>query len=45
MSERFAWANFTLSTSLGSLDLLGEVAGGGNYAALLERSLEVEAFG
>jgi hypothetical protein len=37
--------NFTLSTSLGSLDLLGEVAGGGNYAALLERSLEVEAFG
>ena len=34
-----------MSTSLGSLDLLGEVAGGGNYAALLEHSLEVEAFG
>lgn len=37
--------NFTLSTVLGSLDLLGEVPGGGTYAALLERSLEVEAFG
>lgn len=37
--------NFTLSTSLGSLDLLGDVPGGGDYGALLERSLEVEAFG
>jgi predicted nucleotidyltransferase len=30
--------NFTLTTSLGNLDLLGEVAGGGNYYELLERS-------
>ena len=36
--------NFTLSTSLGSLDLFGEVAGGGSYDALLPRSHEVEAF-
>jgi len=37
--------NFTLSTSLGSLDLLGEVTGGGSYDALLPHSQEVEAFG
>ena len=37
--------NFTLSTALGNLDLLGEVTGGGNYEAILPHSLEVDAFG
>ncbi|MBE7500566.1 MAG: hypothetical protein HS113_09730 [Verrucomicrobiales bacterium] len=40
-----AGLNFTLSTALGSLDLLGEVPGGGTYAGLLPHSLEVQAFG
>lgn len=37
--------NFTLKTRLGDLDLLGEVAGGGSYASLLEKSIEIEPFG
>ena len=37
--------NFTLRTSRGDLDLLGEVAGGGGYEALLPRSRELEMFG
>ncbi len=37
--------NFTLTTSLGSIDLLGEVTGGGNYAALVSHSEAVEMFG
>jgi len=37
--------NFTLSTNLGDLDLLGEVAGGGSYQQLLPFSDEMEAFG
>jgi len=37
--------NFTLSTSFGDLDLLGEVAGVGGYRELLPHSKEVEAFG
>jgi len=37
--------NFTLTTTLGDIDLLGEVAGGGNYEQLLPHSLELEAFG
>jgi hypothetical protein len=37
--------NFTLTTSLGDLDLLGEVAGGGTYKELLPRTFLVEAFG
>lgn len=37
--------NFTLTTALGDLDLLGEVAGGGTYESLLPHSVEVEAFG
>jgi len=37
--------NFTLETSLGALDLFGEVAGGGGYAQLLPHTIEVEAFG
>ena len=37
--------NFTLTTSLGDLDLLAEVAGGGSYEKLLPFSDEFEAFG
>jgi len=37
--------NFTLTTTLGELDLLGEVAGGGNYEQLLAHTVELEAFG
>jgi hypothetical protein len=37
--------NFTLTTELGDLDLLGEVVGGGNYRDLLPHTFEVEAFG
>ena len=36
--------NFTLTTELGDLDLLGEVVGGGNYRDLLPHTFEVEAF-
>jgi hypothetical protein len=37
--------NFTLSTSLGDLDLLGELTGGGGYADLVSDSVEAEAYG
>lgn len=37
--------NFTLTTKLGDLDLLGEVVGGGGYRDLLPSSFPVEAFG
>lgn len=37
--------NFTLTTGLGDIDLLGEVSGGGTYESLLPHSVEVEAFG
>jgi predicted nucleotidyltransferase len=37
--------NFTLITSFGDLDLLGEVAGAGTYRDLLPHSKELEAFG
>jgi hypothetical protein len=37
--------NFTLTTSLGSLDLLGEVTGGGNFDDLLPHSLLVKLHG
>ena len=40
-----AGLNFTLTTVLGDLDLLGEVTGGGNYEALLPFTDELEAFG
>ena len=40
-----AGLNFTLTTDLGWIDLLGEIAGGGGYADLLPHSIEVEAFG
>ncbi|HEY9790940.1 MAG TPA: hypothetical protein V6D22_11105 [Candidatus Obscuribacterales bacterium] len=36
--------NFTLSTGLGDLDLLGEVAGGGTYEELLPFTEELEVF-
>lgn len=49
----FAWdaktirsgLNFTLTASLGDIDLFGEVAGGETYSDLLPHSFEVEAFG
>lgn len=37
--------NFTLTTAHGDLDLLGEIAGGGGYAALLPDTAEVTLFG
>lgn len=37
--------NFTLTTDLGPLDLLGEVAGGGRYDDLKTHSIEAEVFG
>jgi predicted nucleotidyltransferase len=40
-----AGLNFTLVTSLGDLDLLGEVTGGGSYEHLLPSSEEMQVFG
>jgi len=37
--------NFTLTTDLGALDLLGEITGGGGYDALLPSTEVVHAFG
>lgn len=37
--------NFTLTTDLGDLDLLGEVVGGGTYEELLPHTMELDAFG
>ena len=37
--------NFTLRTTLGELDLLGEVTGGGAYPSLLAHSRELDMFG
>ena len=37
--------NFTLTTAVGDVDLLGEIAGGGDYHALLPHSVDVEMFG
>jgi len=39
-----AGLNFTLTTDLGDLDLLGEVTGGGNYEQLLPFSEELSVF-
>ncbi|MGH9458555.1 MAG: hypothetical protein ACRD2J_13060 [Thermoanaerobaculia bacterium] len=36
--------NFTLSTRAGALDLLGEIAGGGRWETLIDRTIEVELF-
>lgn len=37
--------NFTLTTDLGDLDLLGEITGGGGYDQLLPHTLALEVFG
>jgi hypothetical protein len=37
--------NFTLTTTLGDLDLLGELTGGGGYEDLRPDSVEAEAYG
>lgn len=37
--------NFTLTTDLGDVDLLGEIAGGGTYDDLLAESIELAPFG
>jgi len=37
--------NFTLSTDLGAIDLLGEIAGGGNFDALRPHAEKVTLFG
>lgn len=37
--------NFTLTTRLGDLDLLGEIVGGGPYEALVGDAVEVALFG
>jgi len=40
-----AGLNFTLTTDLGWIDLLGEIAGGGGFDDLVEHSIAVDAFG
>jgi len=37
--------NFTLTTDLGPIDLLGEIVGGGKYGDLMKTSLEISLFG
>jgi predicted nucleotidyltransferase len=37
--------NFTLTSSLGDLDLLGEIAGGGAYEDLLADTISIRVFG
>ena len=37
--------NFTLITTLGALDLLGEIAGGGRYEELLPETIKLEIAG
>ena len=37
--------NFTLTTKLGSLDLLGEIIGGGGYEELFSETIKVEVAG
>jgi len=37
--------NFTLNTTLGALDLLGEITGGGGYDELLPHSLQLRLYG
>ena len=49
----FAWSvetiqkrlNFTLTTTLGALDLLGEIVGGGSYEQLLPDTITIEIGG
>jgi hypothetical protein len=37
--------NFTLETTIGYIDLLGEIAGGGTYNDLLPHAIRLEVFG
>ena len=37
--------NFTLTTAIGDVDLLGEITGGGDYERLLPHTGEVDLFG
>ncbi len=37
--------NFTLVTSIGEIDLLGEIPGGGNYEDLVPGAIELHVFG
>ncbi len=37
--------NFTLTTTFGALDLLGEIAGGGRYEELLPETIKIEIAG
>jgi predicted nucleotidyltransferase len=37
--------NFTLTTDVGDIDLLGEITGGGGFEDLLPHSIQVHAFG
>ncbi len=40
-----AGLNFTLTTTLGDLDLIGEIAGGGSYENLLPDTIVLKIFG
>lgn len=40
-----AGLNFTLDSTAGPIDLLGEVPGGGDHARLLPHTVEIEVFG
>jgi predicted nucleotidyltransferase len=40
-----AGLNFTLTTDLGWIDLLGEITGGGGYQDLVSHSIAIEVFG
>ena len=40
-----AGLNFTLTTTLGDIDLLGDIAGGGTYEELLPHTIEPTVFG
>ena len=40
-----AGLNFTLTTTIGSVDILGEVTGGGGYEDLVGHSISLELFG
>ena len=37
--------NFTLTTAIGDVDLLGEITGGGDYDSLVSDTIEVDIFG
>lgn len=40
-----AGLNFTLTTTAGDIDLLGEVTGGGDYGKLIDHTIDVTLFG